>query len=65
MLDSLVFAFGALSGLWCVALEEDLKLGGVTVGGDNEVAHLMKTGVRAVTAIDTNDKLGLTQSTQQ
>lgn len=44
----LVFAVGALSGFGGMALEEGLQLGRVTVGGDNEVAHLMKTGGRAV-----------------
>ena len=51
MFDSLVFVLGAPSGLRGVALEEDLQLGRVTVGWDNEMPHLMKTGVRAVTAI--------------
>lgn len=60
MFDSLLSVLGALSGLWGVALEEDLQLGRVTVGGDDEVPHLMKTGVRAVTVVDTNDKLRLT-----
>lgn len=53
MFDSLVFALGAMSGLKGVALEKDLKLGRVIVGGDNEVPHIMQTGVRAVTVIDT------------
>ena len=48
---------GALSGLGGVALEEDLQLGKVTVGWDDEVPHLMKTKVRTVTVIDTNNKL--------
>lgn len=52
MFDSLVFALGALSGLKGVALEKDLKLGRVIVGGDNEVPHVMQTRVRAVTVID-------------
>lgn len=39
---------GAPSGLGGVGLEEDLQLGRVTVGGDDEVSHLMKTGVRAI-----------------
>lgn len=60
MFDSLVFVLRALSGLGGVALEEGLQLGRVTVGGDNEMPHFMKTGVRAVTVIDTNDKLCLT-----
>ncbi|KAA8591990.1 hypothetical protein FQN60_017364, partial [Etheostoma spectabile] len=34
--DSLAFALRALSGLTRLALEEDLQLGGVTVGGDDE-----------------------------
>lgn len=57
MFDSLVSALGPLSGLRGVALEEDLKLERVIVGGDNEVPHLMQTGVRAVTVIDTKDTL--------
>lgn len=42
--DSLVFEMGAFSGFVSMALEEGLHLGRVTVGGDNEVTHLMKTG---------------------
>lgn len=61
--DLLVFALRALPGLQGVALQEDLQLGRITVGGDNKVSHLMKTRVGAVTVIDTNDKLALTQST--
>lgn len=57
MCDSLVFALGALSGLGGLALEEDLQLGRVTAGGDNEVPHLVKTGVRAVAVIDTNNNV--------
>lgn len=40
----LVFALDALSGLRSMVLEEDLQLGRVTVGGNNEVPHLMETG---------------------
>ncbi len=66
MFNSLVFALGALSGLGGVALEEDLQLERVTDGGDNEVSHLMKTGVRAVTVIDTKTNYVLfNESTQQ
>lgn len=60
MFDSLFSALGTLSGLGGMALEEHLQLGRVTVGGDNEVSHLMKTGVRTVTVIDTNNKLWFT-----
>lgn len=57
MCDSLIFALSALSSLGGVALEEDLKLERVIVGGNNEVPHLMQTGVRAVAVIDTKDTL--------
>lgn len=53
-LDSLLPEVAALSGLGGVALEEDLQLRRVTVGGDDEVSHLMETGVGAVAATDTH-----------
>lgn len=52
MCDSLFPTLCALSGLGGVALEEDLQLGGVTAGGDEEVPHLMQTGVSAVAVND-------------
>lgn len=57
MCDSLIFALSALPGLGGVALEEDLNLEWVIAGGNNEVSHLMQTGVRAVAVIDTRDAL--------
>ena len=53
--DSLVSALGALPGLRGVALQEHLQLGGVAGGRDDEVPHLMKTGISAVTVIDTKN----------
>lgn len=55
--DSLIFALSALSGLGGVALEEDLKLERVIVGGNNKVPHLMQTGARSVAVMDTKDTL--------
>ena len=61
--DSLIFALGTLSGLGGVALQEDLQLRRVTVGGNDEVSRLMKTGGGTVAVNDTQDKQCLTQST--
>lgn len=59
VLDSLVLVLGPLPCLRGMAQEEGLKLGGVIVGGNNEMSHLMQNGVTAVTKIDIKDTFGL------
>lgn len=51
MLDLLLSVFSAQSGLSSLALEKHLQLERVTVGGNNEVPHLMETGVSAITRL--------------
>lgn len=53
---SLIPSLDPLPGLRGVSLEEHLKLGGVTAGGDNEVSRLMKTGCRAVPVVDRTNR---------